>query len=435
MRSAPAPPSTPASAGPRSTGSTPSRRRGSPPASLASRSPSRCCSRPCLRNVDGELVTEDDVQEPRRLERGRAEGRRAALHAGPRDPAGLHRRPRRRRPRLDAGGGGAARAATRSGSTRSCPWTSWSTTRCRSTSSARPTRCGGTPTIEFERNRERYEFLRWGQKAFANFRVVPPATGIVHQVNLEYLAKVRPAASPRAASRSPCPTPSSGTDSHTTMINGLGVLGWGVGGIEAEAAMLGQPLYMVTPQVVGFRLAGQAPRGRDRDRPRPHRHPDAPQEGRRREVRRVLRPRPRRDEPGRPRHHREHGPRVRRHLRLLPGGRRDARLPAPDGPQPGRGRPRRALQQGAGPLPDRRDARPRLHRHAGARPRDGRAEPGRAEAAAGPRGPLRHEGVLPQGPHRAGQGARLRPRRRRTRASRWRSRCGGRRPSCATARS
>jgi aconitate hydratase len=114
--------------------------------------------------------------------------------------------------------------------------------------------------LEFERNRERYEFLRWGQKAFANFRVVPPATGIVHQVNLEYLAKV--AMTARANGDTVAfPDTLVGTDSHTTMINGLGVLGWGVGGIEAEAVMLGQPLYMVTPQVVGFKLFGKLKEG------------------------------------------------------------------------------------------------------------------------------------------------------------------------------
>jgi aconitate hydratase len=109
---------------------------------------------------------------------------------------------------------------------------------------------------EFERNRERYEFLKWGQKAFANFGVVPPGTGIVHQVNLEYLAKV-------VMVRDGVARPDSlvGTDSHTTMINGLGVVGWGVGGIEAEACMLGQPIYMVTPQVVGFKLTGHLPEG------------------------------------------------------------------------------------------------------------------------------------------------------------------------------
>ncbi|HEV2104869.1 MAG TPA: aconitate hydratase AcnA [Candidatus Eisenbacteria bacterium] len=110
--------------------------------------------------------------------------------------------------------------------------------------------------IEFTRNRERYEFLRWGQQAFSNFRVVPPATGIVHQVNLEYLART---VLVRDEGGVPVALPDSlvGTDSHTTMINGLGVLGWGVGGIEAEAVMLGQPLYMLTPQVVGFRLTGR----------------------------------------------------------------------------------------------------------------------------------------------------------------------------------
>ena len=109
---------------------------------------------------------------------------------------------------------------------------------------------------EFERNRERYEFLKWGREAFDNFHVVPPATGIVHQVNLEYLAKV-------VWDDKGILFPDSlvGTDSHTTMINGLGVVGWGVGGIEAEAAMVGQPIYMLVPEVVGFRLTGRLPEG------------------------------------------------------------------------------------------------------------------------------------------------------------------------------
>jgi aconitate hydratase len=110
--------------------------------------------------------------------------------------------------------------------------------------------------IEFQRNRERYEFLRWGQKALQNFRVVPPGTGIVHQVNLEFLAKC---VCVREDSAGPVALPDTlvGTDSHTTMINGLGVVGWGVGGIEAEAVMLGQPLYMLAPDVVGFELSGE----------------------------------------------------------------------------------------------------------------------------------------------------------------------------------
>ena len=114
--------------------------------------------------------------------------------------------------------------------------------------------------IEFQRNRERYEFLRWGQKVFANFRVVPPATGIVHQVNLEFLAKVVQVREENGE-RVLFPDTLVGTDSHTTMINGLGVLGWGVGGIEAEAVMLGQPLYFLTPPVVGFKLAGRLREG------------------------------------------------------------------------------------------------------------------------------------------------------------------------------
>ncbi|EGN75605.1 aconitate hydratase 1 [Idiomarina sp. A28L] len=114
--------------------------------------------------------------------------------------------------------------------------------------------------IEMVRNKERYEFLRWGQKAFNNFRVVPPGTGICHQVNLEYLAKVV-WSSEEDGKTFAYPDTLVGTDSHTTMINGLGVLGWGVGGIEAEAAMLGQPISMLIPEVVGFRLEGALPEG------------------------------------------------------------------------------------------------------------------------------------------------------------------------------
>src|SRR6202011_3468203 len=110
--------------------------------------------------------------------------------------------------------------------------------------------------IEYQRNGERYQFLRWGQGAFDDFKVVPPGTGIVHQVNIEYLARV-------VMERDGVAYPDTcvGTDSHTTMVNGLGVLGWGGGGIEAEAGMLGQPVSMLVPQVVGFKLAGALPEG------------------------------------------------------------------------------------------------------------------------------------------------------------------------------
>ena len=110
--------------------------------------------------------------------------------------------------------------------------------------------------LEYERNRERYQFLRWGQTAFDEFKVVPPGTGIVHQVNIEHLARV-------VMYRGGIAYPDScvGTDSHTTMVNGIGVLGWGVGGIEAEAAMLGQPVSMLIPRVVGFKLTGEIPPG------------------------------------------------------------------------------------------------------------------------------------------------------------------------------
>jgi len=114
--------------------------------------------------------------------------------------------------------------------------------------------------IEFNRNRERYEFLRWGKEAFKNFNVVPPATGIVHQVNLEYLSTVVMTKTQNGEMIA-FPDTLVGTDSHTTMVNGLGVLGWGVGGIEAEAAILGQPLVMLAPEVVGFRLVGRLPDG------------------------------------------------------------------------------------------------------------------------------------------------------------------------------
>ena len=115
--------------------------------------------------------------------------------------------------------------------------------------------------IEYERNRERYQFLRWGQGAFDDFKVVPPGTGIVHQVNIEHLARVVFAREDADGTTLAYPDTCVGTDSHTTMVNGIGVVGWGVGGIEAEAAMLGQPVSMLIPRVVGFKLNGDLPEG------------------------------------------------------------------------------------------------------------------------------------------------------------------------------
>ena len=201
--------------------------------------------------------------------------------------------------------------------------------------------------IEFQRNRERYEFLKWGQKAFNNFRVVPPMTGIVHQVNLEYLAQVvlaRPATpdSDRAEFIA-FPDTLVGTDSHTTMINGLGVVGWGVGGIEAEAVMLGQPMDMLLPDVIGFKLQGRLREGVTAT--------DLVLT-----VTQMLRQLGVVDKfveffgPGlelnvlaRPRHHRKHGPRVRRHYRVFPDRCRDVALHAHDRPPRRRGGTRRGL--------------------------------------------------------------------------------------------
>ena len=171
-----------------------------------------------------------------------------------------------------------------------------------------------------------------------------------------------------------------GTDSHTTMVNGLGVLGWGVGGIEAEAAMLGQPVSMLIPEVVGFRLTGALARRHHRHRPRADRHPDAARQGRGRPLRRILRPRPRLAEPRRPRDDRQHGARIWRDLRLLPDRREDARISAPDRPRRGPDRAGRGLCQGAGPVARRRRARAGVHRHARARHGERRAVARRARS-------------------------------------------------------
>ena len=213
--------------------------------------------------------------------------------------------------------------------------------------------------LEYQRNRERYVFLRWGQDAFSNFRVVPPETGIVHQVNVEYLARVV-CRETRDGVLQAFPDTLVGTDSHTTMVNGLGVVGWGVGGIEAEAAMLGQPISMLIPEVLGVRLKGKLPEGATA-------------------TDLVLTVTERLRKQGvvgkfveffgaghgvadrrRPRHHRQHGARIRRDHRHLPDRRDDARLPAPDRPPDGRHRAGRGVhaRRRACSAPTRRRKRP-----------------------------------------------------------------------------
>ena len=211
--------------------------------------------------------------------------------------------------------------------------------------------------LEYARNAERYDFLKWGSKSFNSFSAVPPGTGICHQVNLEYIARGVWSSEGPDGQLVAYPDTCVGTDSHTTMINGLGVLGWGVGGIEAEAAMLGQPISMLIPEVVGFRLEGRMAEGvtatdlvltcvamlRD---------------GRRRgPLCGVLRSGRCQPFPRGPRHHRQHGPRIRRDLRLFRDRRQDARLPAPHRPGRGGDRAGRGIQSRAGPV-----VRPRARR-------------------------------------------------------------------------
>ena len=190
---------------------------------------------------------------------------------------------------------------------------------------------------EYERNDERYRFLKWGQEQFRQLSVVPPGTGIMHQINLEYLARVVVARDGWAF-----PDTLVGTDSHTTMVNGLGVLAWGIGGIEAEAAMLGLPVSTMMPPVVGLELTGELRPGRHRDRPGADDHRDAAGARCGRQACRVHRPRAsdrfrcRSGDDG------EHEPGVRLHLRVLPDRRAHAGLPALHRP---RRRTRRAVER------------------------------------------------------------------------------------------
>ena len=271
--------------------------------------------------------------------------------------------------------------------------------------------------LEYERNQERYKFLKWGQQAFRNFRVVPPGTGICHQVNLEYLGQVVWTLIGEDGDIIAYPDTCVGTDSHTTMINGLGVLGWGVGGIEAEAAMLGQPVSMLLARSHRLPADRQAQGRRHRHRPRAHRHPDAAQEGRRRQVRRVLRLRPLQHDARRPRHHRQHGAGIRRDLRLLPGRRRNHPLPDDVGPRRNPHRAGRGLFQGARHVARHRLGRSGVHRPARTRLSAGRAVDGRAEASRRPRRAGRHSGRL-----RQGDGNRVQEDRRRRRPLRGRGR-------------
>ena len=233
--------------------------------------------------------------------------------------------------------------------------------------------------LEFQRNEERYQFMKWGMQAFDTFKVVPPGIGIVHQVNLEYLAR-----GVHQKDGVYYPDTLVGTDCHTTMINGIGVVGWGVGGIEAEAGMLGQPVYFLTPDVVGVNLKGKLRGGVHRHRPGADRHRDAAQGQGGRQVRRVLR-RGRREPGGAgSRHHRQHGAGVRRDHGLLPGRRRHHRVLPRHRPHPGRDRRLRGLLQGAGPVRHSQGRRDRLQPGARARPGQRRALARRAQAAAGP---------------------------------------------------
>ncbi len=266
---------------------------------------------------------------------------------------------------------------------------------------------------EFERNGERYEFLRWGQKAFDNFRVVPPATGICHQVNLEYLGKVvwsdraggRPSRLPRHARRHRLPH----HDDQRPQRARLGRRRDRGRGRDARPADL-------DAAAAGDRLPARrgAPRGRDRHRPRPARHRDASRARGRQQVRRVLRARPAEPRPRRPGDARQHVARVRIDLRDLPAGRRDAALPGVHGAPDRDDRARRRLHARAGHVPHGGLRGADLLRHARARPRRRRALHRRAEATAGPDLPVGKQELVPgdaEEPERGGCGGSQRARR------------------------
>ena len=337
-----------------------------------------------LRNEDGRLGQRRRHQGRGRLARQQGLGRaRDHLPPGARADAGLHRR---------AGGGRPRRHARRDGDAGRRPGED---------QSADPGRPGHRPLGDGR-------LLRHAPSAFGenvereyerNLRALPvPALGLVGLQQFPRRAarhRHLPPGQPRISGpdrldrrgrrrrRSPIPDTLVGTDSHTTMVNGLAVLGWGVGGIEAEAAMLGQPISMLIPEVDRLQADRPAAGRRHRHRPGADRHPDAAQEGRGRQVRRVLRPGPRRPDARGPGDHRQHGAGIRRDLRLLPGRRR---RPSTTSARTGRDAERVALVEAyakaQGLWRERRHARPGVHRHAGARPR-----PPSCPSLAGPKRP------------------------------------------------
>ena len=295
-----------------------------------------------LRTEGNGSVDAADVEALARWDAKAAAEQGDRLHARARADAGLHRRARGRRPRRDA------RRDGRDGR-RPAQINPLVPAELVIDHSVQVDAFGTRDAFrvnaerEFERNQERYAFLRWGQGAFDDFSVVPPDTGIVHQVNLEYLARVVFPTRGRLGAQA-YPDTLVGTDSHTTMVNGLGVLGWGVGGIEAEAAMLGQPMSMLIPQVLGVRLHGELPEG-------------ATATDLVLTVTELLRERgvvgmfvefygagSGRAAARRPRDDREHVARVRLDLRDLPDRRRDAPLPGALRPPSRADRARRGLR-------------------------------------------------------------------------------------------
>jgi hypothetical protein len=236
--------------------------------------------------------------------------------------------------------------------------------------------------IEFKRNAERYSFVKWAQGAFETVRVVPPGNGIIHQINMEYLSR-----GVWEKDGVWFPDTVFGTDSHTTMVNGIGVVAWGVGGIEAEAGMLGQPNAFLTPDVVGCHMTGKLREGVTATDLGTHRHRTHAQNESRRQVRRVLRRRRGRADGRRPLHCRQHGAGIWRDDGLLSGRREDRRILPHYRPRAGTGRRHRSVLQGAGPVRHAEARRHRLLADRRTRSFQHRAQPVWPQTPAGPRQP------------------------------------------------